>query len=115
MAVGSLIMFPLKYYFERPRPLKVFGDRNVNIFFEKLYNNSFPSGHTQIVLSVCTFMFIMVRKYWYWYIILALGTSFERIYAGHHFPFDVMVGAVIGMISAYVTVTLFRKYSKIKI
>jgi undecaprenyl-diphosphatase len=115
IAIGSLITFPLKYYFERPRPLKVFGDKNVNIFFEKSYNNSFPSGHTQIAFSVCTFMFMMVRKYWYWYIILALGTSFERIYAGYHFPFDVLVGAVIGMISAYVTVALFRKYSKIKI
>jgi undecaprenyl-diphosphatase len=57
-------------------------------------------------------MFIVVRKYWYWYLILALGVSFERIYAGSHFPLDVLAGAVIGIISAYATVVLFRKYFK---
>jgi undecaprenyl-diphosphatase len=103
----------LKHYFERLRPLKVLGDKNVNTFFEKIYYNAFPSEHAQIAFSVCTFMFIVVKKYWYWYLILALGVSFERIYAGSHFPFDVLAGAVIGIISAYATVVLFRKYFKI--
>ncbi|MDR0820549.1 MAG: glycosyltransferase family 39 protein [Endomicrobium sp.] len=113
LAIVAIIMFFLKHYFKRPRPLKVLGDKNVNTFFEKLYCNAFPSGHTQIVFSTCTFMFIVVKKYWYWYLILALGVSFERIYAGYHFPFDVLAGAVIGIISTYATVALFKKYFKI--
>jgi 4-amino-4-deoxy-L-arabinose transferase-like glycosyltransferase len=113
LATGTVITFFLKHYFERLRPLKVLGDKNVNTFFEKIYYNAFPSEHTQIAFSTCTFMFMVVRKYWYWYLILALGASFERIYAGSHFPFDVFAGAVIGIISAYVTVVLFRKYFKI--
>jgi membrane-associated phospholipid phosphatase len=113
LATGTVITFFLKHYFERLRPLKVLGDKNVNTFFEKIYYNAFPSEHTQIAFSTCTFMFMIVRKYWYWYLILALGTSFERIYAGSHFPFDVFAGAVIGIISAYITVILFRKYFKI--
>jgi undecaprenyl-diphosphatase len=113
LATGTVITLFLKHYFERLRPLKVLGDKNVNIFFEKIYYNAFPSEHTQIAFSICTFMFIIVRKYWYWYLILALGVSFERIYAGSHFPFDVLAGAVIGIISAYATIVLFRKYFKI--
>ncbi len=114
LAIGAVITFFLKHYFERLRPLKVLGDKNVNTFFEEIcHNDAFPSGHTQIAFSICTFMFIVVRKYWYWYLILALGVSFERIYAGYHFPFDVLAGAVIGIISAYVTDALFRKYFKI--
>lgn len=113
VAIGAVITFFLKYYFERPRPLKVLGDKNVNTFFEKLYFNAFPSGHAQIAFSICTFMFIVVKKYWYWYLILALGVSFERIYAGSHFPFDVLVGAIIGIIFSYATVAFFRKYFKI--
>jgi undecaprenyl-diphosphatase len=114
LATGAVITFFLKHYFERLRPLKVLGDKNINTFFEEIYHNdAFPSGHTQIAFSICTFMFIIVRKYWYWYLILALGVSFERIYAGYHFPFDVLAGAVIGIISAYVPVILFKKYFKI--
>jgi membrane-associated phospholipid phosphatase len=113
LAIGTVITFFLKHYFERLRPLKILGDKNVNTFFEKIYYNAFPSEHTQIAFSICTFMFIVVRKYWYWYLILALGASFERIYAGAHFPFDVLAGAVIGIISAYAIVVLFRKYFKI--
>jgi membrane-associated phospholipid phosphatase len=113
LTVGTVITLFLKHYFERLRPLKILGDKNVNIFFEKIYYNAFPSEHTQIAFSVCTFMFIVVRKYWYWYLILALGVSFERIYAGSHFPSDVLAGAVIGIISAYAIVVLFRKYFKI--
>ncbi len=113
LAMGTVITLFLKHYFERLRPLKVLGDKNVNTFFEKIYYNAFPSEHAQIAFSVCTFMFIVVKKYWYWYLILALGVSFERIYAGSHFPFDVLAGAVIGIISAYATVVLFRKYFKI--
>jgi undecaprenyl-diphosphatase len=113
LVIGTIITFFLKHYFERLRPLKVLGDKNVNTFFEKIYYNAFPSEHTQLAFSVCTFMFIVVRKYWYWYLILALGVSFERIYAGSHFPFDVLAGAVIGIISAYAMVVLFRKYFKI--
>jgi undecaprenyl-diphosphatase len=114
LAIGAVITFFLKHYFERLRPLKVLGDKNINIFFEGIYHNdAFPSGHTQIAFSICTFMFIVVRKYWYWYLILALGVSFERIYAGYHFPFDVLAGAIIGIIFTYATVALFRKYFKI--
>jgi membrane-associated phospholipid phosphatase len=114
LAIGAAITFFLKHYFKRLRPLKALGDKNINTFFEKIYSNdAFPSGHTQIAFSICTFMFIVVRKYWYWYLILTLGVSFERIYAGYHFPFDVFAGAVIGIISAYTTVALFRKYFKI--
>lgn len=113
LVIGTVITLFLKHYFERLRPLKVLEDKNVNTFFEKTYYNAFPSEHAQIAFSICTFMFIVVRKYWYWYLILALGASFERIYAGSHFPFDVLAGAVIGIISAYATVVLFSEYFKI--
>ncbi|AKL97778.1 glycosyltransferase family 39 protein [Endomicrobium proavitum] len=113
LVASSLITYFLKHYFERPRPLATFGDGNVNIFYEKLYKNSFPSGHTQSVFAACAFMFMTVRKYWYLYIILAVGMGFERIYVGAHFPSDVVAGATVGTVTAYVIVTLFKKYSKI--
>ncbi|MCA6072637.1 MAG: phosphatase PAP2 family protein [Endomicrobium sp.] len=113
MAITSIATFFLKCYFERPRPLIVFGDENVNTLFEKIHKNSFPSGHTSIAVALCAFMFTTVKKYWRWYIFFAVASGFYRIYAGSHFPYDVLAGATLGIISAYTTVTFFRKYSKI--
>jgi undecaprenyl-diphosphatase len=113
MTTGVVIYF-LKHFFARPRPLSVFGEENVNILFEKLYTNSFPSGHSQLAFTVCTFMFMTVKKYWYWYIIMALLASFERVYAGSHFPFDVLIGVVLGTFCSYTIVVLSKKFKNRK-
>ncbi|MDR1522839.1 MAG: glycosyltransferase family 39 protein [Endomicrobium sp.] len=113
LAVGSVIEYSMKTYFERPRPLAVFGDENVNIIYEQVHRNSFPSGHTGLAFSISTFMFIQVRKYWYLYIFFGVFSGFYRIYAGSHFPSDVFVGAIIGIISAYIIVELSKEYIKI--
>ncbi|MDR1696460.1 MAG: glycosyltransferase family 39 protein [Endomicrobium sp.] len=113
MAVAAVITYSLKSYFERPRPMSFFGDENVNTIYEQVHRNSFPSGHTQSAVAACTFMFLTVRKYWYWYVFLAFAAGFERIYAGAHFPSDVLAGALIGFFTALIMVKLFKKYSKI--
>ncbi|MCA6071370.1 MAG: glycosyltransferase family 39 protein [Endomicrobium sp.] len=113
MAIATIATFSLKCYFERPRPLIVFGDENVNTLFEKVHKNSFPSGHTSVAVALCAFMFMTIKKYWLWYIFFAIASGFYRIYTGSHFPYDVLAGATLGIVSAYITVTFFRKYSKI--
>jgi undecaprenyl-diphosphatase len=109
--IGFIMTYFLKHYFERLRPLGLFGDKNVNTLFEKMYTNSFPSGHTEFAVALCTFMFMTVRKYWYLYMIFATGSGFYRIYTGNHFPYDVFMGALVGVFSSYTTITLFNKYS----
>ncbi|MDR1940847.1 MAG: glycosyltransferase family 39 protein [Endomicrobium sp.] len=111
LAVSSVLTQFLKHYFERPRPLAALGAENVNVFYERLYANSFPSGHTQAAFAICAFMYMVVKKYWYWYIFLAFAAGFERMYAGSHFPSDVFTGALIGSLTAYFMVKLFKKYS----
>ena len=110
--VSNIATFYLKYCFDRPRPLTVFGDENVNTLFEKLYKNSFPSGHTSMAVALCAFMFMTVKKYRYWQIFFAFASGLYRIYVGSHFPYDVLAGAALGIISTYVTVAFFRKYFK---
>lgn len=102
----------LKDIFARARPLAFFGDGNINIFSEKLYAVSFPSGHTQFAFTIGTAMILLMRKYWYVYVIYAFATGFERIYAGCHFPSDVFAGAVLGFATAACLVYFFRKIKK---
>ena len=111
--VASTINTFIKGLIERPRPLTVFGDGNINVFYEILHARSFPSGHTQFAFTAMMTMLFLIPKYWYIYLILAFATGFERMYAGCHFPLDVLCGALIGIIVSYIMVKLFKKIYKL--
>ncbi|MDR0956890.1 MAG: phosphatase PAP2 family protein [Endomicrobium sp.] len=106
----GIITYFLKQYFKRLRPMTLFGDENVNHLFEKNHFHSFPSGHTASSVAICVFMFMNVKKYWYWYVIFAILSGFYRIYTGNHFPCDVLAGILIGFFSSYIVITIFRKF-----
>ena len=111
--VASTINTFIKDLVERARPLTVFGDGNINVFYEILHARSFPSGHTQFAFTTMMAMLLLVPKYWYIYLILAFATGFERIYAGCHFPSDVCCGALEGIIVSYIMVKIFKKVYKL--
>ena len=110
--VASTLNTFLKVLIERPRPLTVFGDGNIHVFYEILHTKSFPSGHTQCAFTFMMTMFLLVPKYWYIYLILAFATAFERIYAGCHFPLDVFCGALEGIVISYIMIKIFNKFNK---
>ncbi|MBR4632713.1 MAG: glycosyltransferase family 39 protein [Elusimicrobia bacterium] len=112
VAASTLNTF-IKGLFDRPRPLAVFGEGNINIFYEILHARSFPSGHTQFAFTALTTMLLLIPKYWYIYLILAFATGFERMYAGCHFPLDVCCGAIEGIIISYIMVKIFKKVYKL--
>ncbi|MBO7611995.1 MAG: glycosyltransferase family 39 protein [Elusimicrobia bacterium] len=111
--VASILNTFVKSFIDRARPLAVFGEDNINVFYEILHGNSFPSGHTQFAFTVMTTMLLLIPKYWYIYLLLAFATGFERIYAGCHFPLDVCCGALEGIIISYIMVKLFKKFYKL--
>ncbi|MBR3628353.1 MAG: glycosyltransferase family 39 protein [Elusimicrobia bacterium] len=111
--VASTINTFIKGLVERPRPLTVFGEGNINVFYEILHARSFPSGHTQFAFTTMMTMLFLIPKYWYIYLILAFATGFERMYAGCHFPLDVCCGAIEGIIISYIMVKIFKKIYKL--
>ena len=99
----------IKILFSAPRPFVVLG--HVNILTSSVDPNSFPSGHTAITLSLMTVLFLKAKDYFTraWLVrclavFYAFLIGFSRIYIGMHFPFDVLVGALIGMVSGVVAV-----------
>jgi undecaprenyl-diphosphatase len=99
VALGGLLVQLLKEYFERGRPLLVFGD-NVRVLGIHLYHNSFPSGHTQAGFSAATFVAMRLRnwKYTVLFFLFAACVGISRIYVGAHFPSDVVAGAIVGIV-----------------
>ncbi len=92
-----------KLIFNQPRPYLVL--KHVNVLTTSVDPNSFPSGHTSTTLSTMTVLFLNAKKYFTRYnlikclcIIYCILIPFSRIYIGMHYPFDVLVGGVIGMV-----------------
>ncbi len=109
MLLASGLNNILKNIFNRPRPLPHFGEYDINLFYEFLYHNSFPSGHTQAAFTLATITSLIVPKYWYILFIFAVLVGIERMYAGCHFPSDVFTGAVVGIIISYILFVIYNK------
>ncbi|MBC2684689.1 undecaprenyl-diphosphatase [Bacillus toyonensis] len=87
---------------------------NVNKLVDHAVDNSFPSDHTILFFSIC-FSFCLVRKKarFLWFV-LAFCVAISRIWVGVHYPFDVIIGALIGIISALFSYWLTPKITIIK-
>jgi undecaprenyl-diphosphatase len=64
---------------------------------------SFPSGHTSASFCTATSLALRYRK---WYIIApayiyATSVGWARMYQGVHYPSDVLAGALVGAVSAW--------------
>jgi undecaprenyl-diphosphatase len=79
----------------------------------------FVSSHAANTFGMATFLTLILRKKQkgiYWLFLYAVVVSYSRIYLGVHYPLDVFFGALVGVLSAYlswaVVVLLKRKIIK---
>ncbi|MDQ0268420.1 undecaprenyl-diphosphatase [Cytobacillus purgationiresistens] len=72
---------------------------NVNLLIDKAANNSFPSDHTILFFSFCVAFWLFNKKNFAW-LILAILVGISRVWVGVHYPFDVLVGALLAALSA---------------
>lgn len=71
---------------------------------------SFFSGHASSSFSVITFVVLFLRHHFKWiylFYIWPILFAMSRIYVGVHFPIDLMVGASVGIFSAWMFYKLY--------
>lgn len=102
-ALLSLVMVPLlKHYFDAPRPAAMLSD--LHIIGQAHYSNSFPSGHTATIFLFAGLYYLhkpntVLRVA---ALMLALVVGGSRVAAGAHWPQDVALGAIVGLLCAFV-------------
>ena len=72
---------------------------------------SFPSGHTQNTATWTTAFAIILKKHWVTILTIftILLVGFSRMYLGAHYPSDVIVGIILGVLVAFLGNFLYDK------
>lgn len=114
IGVDAVLTYGLKKAFNRPRPYISYP--NDIVPYEHLNSLSFPSGHTSLAFATATSLSLSNPK---WYVIApsyfwAVSVGYSRMNLGVHYPSDVLVGAVLGAGSAYITYKINQWYWKKK-
>lgn len=103
LLLSAAIVACLKLGVVEERPFKVLS--HVYQLVVPSEPNSFPSGHTSSTFSVMT---VLVHELWknkrlvIILISFSLILAFSRVYCGVHYPLDVVVGAMAGILSGII-------------
>jgi membrane-associated phospholipid phosphatase len=76
--------------------------------------HSFPSGHTTTAFTMALLMAHMINKK-FWSVVLpllAFLAGYSRVYLAQHFPNDVLAGMCIGIVSAILSLIIYRSFIK---
>jgi undecaprenyl-diphosphatase len=103
----------MKPYFARLRPSRdpalealvhIVGDYRGGKF-------GFASSHAANTFGLATFFFLLMGKvrHWMWVLFLwAAVITYSRIYLGVHYPGDIVIGSLIGMLAGLASFKLFE-------
>ena len=111
LAANTIVTQGAKYLINRHRPFIDY-DSTLITPYQKDTDPSFPSGHTSTAFATAAALSITFHK---WYVTVpaylwATGVGYSRINLGEHYPSDVLVGAAVGIGSAYLCNWLNKKY-----
>jgi undecaprenyl-diphosphatase len=93
------------YYF-RARPFEVLSSDTIHLLFYRPTDSSFPSNLAAVIFAIAIPVFIKNRSYGTFLLLLAVVSSFGRIYIGIHYPLDVIAGAGLGIFSAFLAMAI---------
>ncbi len=99
----GLIVDAIYFFYARPRPFLALGF--TPMFFES--SNSFPSSHATVLIVLAAFAYTLNKKAGYWMFAFAFLNGIARVYAGVHWPLDILGGFAVGLVSFWFALKAF--------
>jgi len=90
-----------------PRPFAALG---IEPLINTIQSPSFPSQHAVFLFALATSVYFFNKQWGWWLFILALLVSTGRVFAGVHWPLDIIGGALVGIFGGIITRLLTRNF-----
>ena len=103
-----IIVEIIRFIWNRPRP---FISNSVNLLINHSPSASFPSGHATFFFALSTLIYLYNKKTGILFLIASFLISISRVFCGIHWPFDILAGALVGILSALIIKKIFGKLS----
>lgn len=97
--VASALVKAFNLIYFRPRP---FSDMEVNLLFYRPGDSSFPSNPAAVAFAFAATVWPHNRRLGLLMGLLASLFALARVYAGVHYPFDVVGGGLLGILAAII-------------
>ncbi len=96
----------IRFFYDRARP---FVENQVNLLLSHEATGSFPSGHAAFFFALSTIVYFYNKKAGVFFFIASFLISISRVFAGVHWPSDILAGAIIGIFSGWLIMKIFKK------
>lgn len=96
---SDFVCAELKHLVERVRPCN---SMDVRLLVGCGGSYSFPSGHATNIFAAMVFLTIRYRRFAPLFLFIATAVAYSRVYVGVHYPLDVIGGAALGTIMAFI-------------
>jgi undecaprenyl-diphosphatase len=94
----------IRFFYHSPRPFDVLNF--APLIGESGY--SFPSGHAAWFFALAMIVYYFNRRLGIWYFVFAAIMGIARIFVGVHWPLDILGGAAVGLLSAFLVHKLLK-------
>lgn len=88
----------IRFVYQRARPFIELGF--TPLFFEN--SHSFPSGHAAFFFAVAGAVWLSDKKWGWRFFAAAALMGLARVFAGVHWPSDILAGAAVGIFSVWI-------------
>src|SRR4051794_13214740 len=103
-ACGALAAIQvINHLWHRPRPFLAHPD-TVHLLIARSGDPSFPSDHAAAGFAIAATLVLFHRRLGLAALLLATLLAYARVYVGAHYPTDVLAGAVLGILVAWLLV-----------
>lgn len=93
----------------RPRPFTVLANAHLLIGKSPL-EKSFPSDHATVAFALACAVYFADRRWGAFFLAGAAAIAAARVFVGVHYPSDVVAGALLGFVCAYLIHRLIHRF-----
>jgi undecaprenyl-diphosphatase len=108
IGLTNLLVFISNTLYFRTRPFDMLPVYDINLLFYRPTDPSFPSNLAAVLFANAIPIFMKNKGWGIVLLVIATLASFGRVYMGIHYPFDILGGAAVGVIGAFLALGTAR-------